>query len=198
MEKNFDLIDPKIKDEILNIFDDLYEKKERGIIAIDGRCGAGKSTLGEFIQSVRKCSLIHMDHFYLRKEQRSEERLSEAGGNIDRERFIEEVLEPLKKGESFTYGELDCRDFTIDKRHQVENDGITIIEGSYSLHPAFGDYYDYGIFLTVDEDEQVKRIEKRNKDKVDLFINRWIPMEEKYFKNLKIEERAMLTIKNQI
>lgn len=35
-------------------------------IAIDGRCGSGKTTLGEALAKRLHASLIHMDDFYLR------------------------------------------------------------------------------------------------------------------------------------
>ena len=45
-----------------------------------------------------------MDDFFLRPEQRTEERLKEVGGNVDRERFLEEVARPLtNKKKSFGY-----------------------------------------------------------------------------------------------
>lgn len=50
-------------------------------IAIDGRCGSGKTTLGEALAKRLHASLIHMDDFYLRMEQRTEARFQEPGGN---------------------------------------------------------------------------------------------------------------------
>lgn len=78
------------------------------LIAIDGRCAAGKTTFAEKLSSIMECSVIHMDHFFLRPEQRTKERLAQAGGNVDRERFMEEVLKPLKAGKAFTYRSFDC------------------------------------------------------------------------------------------
>lgn len=53
------------------------------LIAIDGRCAAGKTTFAEKLSSIMECSVIHMDHFFLRPEQRTKERLAQAGGNVD-------------------------------------------------------------------------------------------------------------------
>lgn len=33
------------------------------LIAIDGRCAAGKTTFAEKLSSIMECSVIHMDHF---------------------------------------------------------------------------------------------------------------------------------------
>ena len=65
------------------------------LIAIDGRCGSGKSTLGEYLQKTAGAQLLHMDDYYLRPEQRTRERYETPGENVDHERFLEEVMEPL-------------------------------------------------------------------------------------------------------
>ena len=57
------------------------------ILAIDGRCASGKTTLAAKIQEKTRCGVIHMDDFFLRPEQRTKERLSQAGGNIYWERI---------------------------------------------------------------------------------------------------------------
>ena len=49
------------------------------VVAIDGNSGAGKSTLAALIADVYDCNLFHMDDFFLRPEQRTEERLKETG-----------------------------------------------------------------------------------------------------------------------
>ena len=54
-----------------------------------------------------------MDDFFLRPEQRTPERFSEPGGNVDRERFLSEVLLPLRQGEAVDYRRFDCATFTI-------------------------------------------------------------------------------------
>ena len=62
------------------------------LIAIDGMCGSGKTTLGQLLQSVYDCNLFHMDDFFLRPEQRTPERMAQVGGNVDYERFQKEIL----------------------------------------------------------------------------------------------------------
>ena len=78
---------------------------------------------------------------------------------------------------------------------KIIHKGLTIIEGSYSLYPSLASYYDYKIFLTVKEKEQLERIERRSgKDKLQAYINKWIPLEEEYFSTLKIEEACDLIV----
>lgn len=72
------------------------------IVAIDGRCGSGKTTLGEYLEQVFDCNLFRMDDFFLRMEQRTPQRLKETGGNVDYERFEETVIKTdLSEADSF-------------------------------------------------------------------------------------------------
>lgn len=162
--------------------EELKSERKHLIIAIDGRCGAGKTTLAAYLQEKYGCKVIHMDHFFLRPAQRTKERLSEPGGNIDYERFLEEVLKPLKKGVPFSYRPFNCREQRLSSEIKAEPGEVMLVEGSYACHPRFREYYDLKIFLTVEKEEQLKRIEKRNgKEQAAVFREKWIPMEEKYF-----------------
>ena len=53
------------------------------LVAIDGRCASGKSTLAKDLQKQLDCNVIHMDDFYLQEHQRTTKRLREPGGNVD-------------------------------------------------------------------------------------------------------------------
>lgn len=166
-------------------------KKKPCIVAIDGRCGAGKTTLALNLKKHFGCSVVHMDDFFLRPFQRTEERLNEAGGNIDYERFMEEVVIPLKMKQSFCYKPFNCCTLDYDKEKTVDISDIVIIEGAYSCHPKFADIYDLKIFLDVSREEQLRRIEKRNgKAQAEQFVNKWIPLEETYFNTFKIKEKC--------
>ena len=73
------------------------------LIAIDGRCGAGKTTLSIALRNAIErripkpvVTVIHMDDFYPRPDQRTDERFKSPGGNVDHERFLAEVLEKLR------------------------------------------------------------------------------------------------------
>ncbi len=172
----------------------LLKTKERVIIAIDGRCASGKSTLSEVLREQLSCNVFHMDDFFLRPEQRTEERLSEPGGNVDRERFMEEVLCPLHEGKDFSYRPYSCKTSSLGEPVTVNPHRINIIEGSYSCHPDMWDYYDLHVFLDVPKALQLERIAKRNgKEALEVFMAKWIPLEEKYFEAFDIKNRCEIT-----
>ena len=133
-------------------------------------------------------AVIHIDDFFLRPFQRTAERLSEPGGNFDRERFLKEVLLPLRSGEQPLFRPYNCHTDSFLEEIKVPEKKIYIIEGSYSCHPALKEFYDLSIFVTTTPKKQLERLEKRNKDLLQDFINKWIPYEEKYFKAFDISD----------
>lgn len=79
---------------------------------------------------------------------------------------------------------------------------MTIIEGSYACHPRLRRSYDLRIFLTVDRQEQLERIRKRNgEEREEMFERIWIPLEERYFwkagsgKNLRYQSGYDRTVR---
>ncbi|MBR3358703.1 MAG: hypothetical protein IKG46_12870 [Solobacterium sp.] len=163
-------------------------------IAVDGRCASGKSTFAARLAEMTGADVLHMDDFFLRPEQRSEERYRTPGGNVDHERFLEQVLVPLSEGREYTYQPFDCRIMELGTAEVRRPSRITITEGSYSLHPLLKDYYDIKVFLTVQQETQIERIRKRNPDKVQRFIREWIPYEELYFREFDTENQADIVI----
>lgn len=215
------------------------------IIAIDGRCGSGKTTLAAELASALDATVFHMDDFFLRAEQRTEERLKTPGEFVDHERFLEEILKPIcdKRSDSsrdLRYSqkpecsveqvyskdsrfsrELGCLNesgcssnsadspsdltrvflrrfshhtFQPEEPEEVTVKPVVIVEGTYSLHPNLRNYYDLKIFTTTDKETQLERIAKRNPKMLDMFINKWIPLEELYFESLNPKEFADYTI----
>ncbi len=165
-------------------------------LAVDGGSASGKTTLGKMLREIYGCTVFHTDDFFLRPEQRTEERLSQTGGNFDRERFIEEVLVPLSKNETVKYRRYDCSTGTLSSPVEVNPERLCIIEGAYSMHPEAEKYYDFSVFLSVTDDIQRERILKRNTPQTaERFFGEWIPMEKKYFNETNIEKRCSMTIK---
>ena len=172
----------------------LRREKGRVIVAIDGRCASGKTTMAGELGSILDCNVIHMDDFFLREEQRTMERYAEPGGNVDRERFFSEVLQPLLRGEPFFYRPFNCHEMRLSEPVAVTPGEVDIIEGTYSCHPAFWDSYDLRIFLTISRERQLMRIRQRDGAKAEVFQKRWIPLEERYFAAFGLEEKCEIRI----
>lgn len=176
MEKNITVLVERIQK---------YKKSDNTplLIAIDGRCGSGKTTLSTYLSLMFQHSMvIHMDDFYLPKPLKTTTRLKIPGGNVHYERFLEEILLPLTEGRPFVYNKYSCITQEISSTTIHDLPPLIFIEGSYALHPTLNNYYDLKIFLTVDDEVQLKRITARNGlEKALDFKNIWIPLEELYF-----------------
>lgn len=173
----------------------LLPDDKRAVIAIDGRCASGKTTLAGELAKRLGGEVVHCDDFFLPRELRTGSRLGEPGGNFHRERFISEVIEKLGSGEPFEYGVFDCSAFSVSSLRKIENTGVIIVEGAYCLHPDIPDIYDLRVFLSVSPEEQLYRIEKRNgAAALKAFREKWIPMEERYFAEFGIKDKCDLVI----
>ena len=189
------LIDVKNK-LYMDFFLELDNKLAKGkvVVAIEGGSASGKSTLAEVLSSEYDCTIFHMDDFFLRPEQRNTQRYSEVGGNIDKERFIDEVLRNLNN-DKLCYRKFDCSTMGLGDEIVVTLKSLIIVEGVYSMHPEFGKYYDLSLYLDISSELQTKRILRRNSSIfAQRFFNEWIPLENEYFNNTNIKERCDMII----
>lgn len=164
-------------------------------VVIDGGSASGKSTLAALLSRVYDCNVFHMDDFFLRPEQRTPERYAEPGGNVDRERFLEEVLLPLRAGQDVTYRRFDCGSMSLMAAITVPAKKLNVIEGSYSLHPALRSQDQLSVFLKICPQKQIERVLKRNGPQVaQQYRERWIPLENKYLAAFHPDEQCDLLI----
>lgn len=174
----------------------LAQEKERIVVAIDGGSASGKTTLAAMLGEIYGCTVLHVDDFFLRPEQRSESRYAEVGGNFDRERFTDEVLDPLSEGRPIDYRRFDCSSMTVLPAVRIIPKRLTVVEGVYSTHPELIRYYDLTIFLDVDKELRKERIKKRNGSQATRFFDEWIPLEERYFCQTAAAKRCDILIKS--
>lgn len=171
-------------------------EKDSVIIAVDGRCGSGKTTLALRLQKEFAAAVFHMDDFFLRPEQRTAERLAQPGENVDHERFLTEVLLPLHRAETaFCWRPYRCGQQALGDLLNASAARLNIVEGSYSCHPELWPYYDLRVFLTVAPDVQLQRIIRRSgAEKAAVFTELWIPLEEAYFRRYDVQTRCTMRL----
>lgn len=173
---------------------ELLTQHTQVIVAIDGNCTAGKTTLASQLGNIYDCNIFHMDDFFLPPKLRTTKRLKTPGGNVHYERFYNEVLVPLTSCEAFSYRPYNCHTQTLANTVQVLPKPLNIVEGTYSMHPELESAYDLSVFLQIDTELQKKRILTRSPHLHENFINKWIPMEELYFKECQVKERCEIII----
>ncbi|MGL5260485.1 MAG: uridine kinase family protein [Lachnospiraceae bacterium] len=184
-----ELMSEAIKNEI---FQTKQEENRTFVVAIDGRCASGKTTISKYLEQALDCNVIHMDDFFLPHAKRMDDWMDVVGSTIEFERLTNEILKPSldkKEVKPILYRAFDCKNQVYYDKKNITSKPFLIIEGAYSHFPELEKYYDLKLFLDVTPYEQQKRILKRNgKIGLEQFNRIWIPLEEMYFKQFQIRE----------
>ncbi len=162
------------------------------VLAIDGRCGSGKTTLAVLLAQTLPCRVVHTDDFYLPFADRRPDWRTTPLGNMDLGRLRREVLEPARRGEEIAYRAYDCPHDVLRPALLLPPRPLTVVEGSYSLAPALRPYYDLTVFLTCSQAEQAARLQAREGAYYPAFPACWIPLEEDYHRTYDVERAADL------
>lgn len=170
----------------------LMEAGETVLICIDGRCGSGKTSLAGLFGRLFDCNIFHMDDFYLPAAKRPGNFREIPGGNMDFNRILDEICDPVQKSKPVIYRPYDCRKGQITDMVRMEPKLLNILEGSYSHHPALSKACRYKIFLTCSKEEQKNRLQKREGDYYSAFEKQWIPLEEHYYQCCAVEQKSDL------
>ncbi len=183
-------------------------REGRALVAMDGDCGSGKTTLARALAALWDAPIVPMDDFFLPPSLRTPERLGTPGGNVDYERFVREVLGGLLAQaevravaeQPFVYQAYNCQTGTLTPK-EVPPSPVTLIEGSYSHHPAFDQAYRQlnalRVFVSLPEEEQLRRLAARNPALLPRFQREWIPLEKAYFQAYDIQGRADIALCTQ-
>lgn len=165
------------------------------LIALDGRCGSGKTTLASQLAEAFPGSVtVHTDDYYLPPADRVPGWEKIPCANMDLRRLRAEVLEPARAGRSFAYKAYSCREGAYLPPVACAPAQLVLVEGSYSHHPALAACYDLRIFVTCSKAEQSRRLQAREGARYAAFVERWIPLEEGYFAKYAIPQSADLIL----
>lgn len=165
------------------------------LVALDGPCATGKTTLGGFLAQLYHCPLFHMDDFYLPPERKTAQRLAQPGGNVDAERFFAEVLSPLSQGKTVRYRPYRCHPGIFGEEVVVPPASLAIVEGVYSLRPDLHSYYHVKCFLEASWATRRTRLLNRNgAEALDRFEKLWIPLEDAYFRAFPIRQECNVVL----
>ena len=180
------LISPE---ELTSTIADRLARQSAVLVALDGRCGSGKTTLAEqlaerFPQSIT----VHTDDFYLPPSRRVTGWEKIPCANMDIQRLRDEVVAPARAGQAFSYQAYSCREGAYLPPRPLGSAPLVIVEGSYSCHPTLADCYDLKVFVTCSKEEQARRLLAREGERYSGFTARWIPLEEGYFAKFQIEQ----------
>lgn len=159
----------------------LNKQKENTIIALEGRCGSGKSTISNLFEN--NYTIIHIDDFFISKEDTNKHTQKNIYGNINY-KLVYENLKIVKDAIRKKEKKIQIKAFSCETQEyykkEIQLKNKIILEGTYSSSPYFKELIDSIAYLNIDKETQYERIKKR---KISLrFFNEWIPLEEEYFK----------------
>lgn len=173
----------------------LAARPPRIVVALDGRIGAGKSTIAAAIAKRTDACVITGDDFYAYRityaEWATRTAAERARDVIDWRYLRTSALEPLRAGDPaswLTYGEMlpDGSFRTKPGAVQRKPAPLILLEGAYMTQPALGDLIDLTVLIDTPTPLRLERIGKR--DSAEFLADwhpRWDEAESYYFTNVR-------------
>ena len=127
-------------------------------VAIDGMAGAGKTTLAAYLSKKYGAPVVHLDDFRLPTPERAAGWEAIPGGDMDFERFEEEIVAPWMEKRPLVYTTLDPATGEMLDRRALPDGQMFLFEGTYIMHPMIRDFFDLRLFVRVGADEQARRL----------------------------------------
>lgn len=164
-------------------------RKEPFLVAVDGRGGAGKSTLVAFLKEQNPTlTVLALDDIVHPLFDRRQFKV-----------FAKQVLEPLTKKQKGKYQKFD---WVLQKHtdwREVMPQGVILIDGLGSLDQILSDYYDLTIWVDCDKDIAFQRGWERDKhiyhvNTMNEWVKEWIPKQEAYILKQNPQEKAAIII----
>jgi uridine kinase len=153
------------------------------IVAVDGRGGAGKSTLAERLASELDATIVHTDDFA------SWESPVEWWPAL-----LEQVLEPLARGETAAFVP-NSWGGPPKERVVVEPGGIVVLEGVTSSRAAFRPYLAFSIWVETPRELCLQRGLERDGDDALPQWEAWMAAEDAYIAAERPHEHADLVVR---
>ena len=153
------------------------------LVAIDGRGGAGKTALAEWLESrLAKAAVVHIDDF------------GHPGAVLDDwdwDRLRTQVLEPVTAGESTRFQINDWSGDRGEEWVELEAGGLVIVEGVSVLRSELGEPWHMTVWVESPFEIRLARgVERDGESMRDMWLNFWMPEENRYIEAQKPQERV--------
>lgn len=173
------------------------------IVAIDGKSGSGKSTIGLELARRSGGAYIDQDDFYSGGEI-EQWSLLEASDRWDRcidwRRVRSELLEPLRNGIPASYIPFDWDVMAMGEGAPIEIAlaEVVILDGTYASRHELQDLIDLSVLVILDEDTRRNRVKERDgADWSEEWFRVWNEAEDCYFSFIRPEEHFDLVISGE-
>ena len=109
--------------------------------------------------------------------------------------LVKEIAAPWKGSGPVIFRRYDCRRDCLLPEETLPDCRILILEGSYCNLPAIREYADVRIFLDAPWETRLARLRERESEKsLQMFFDRWIPLENAYFRAYGLPDRECVVI----
>jgi len=113
------------------------------------------------------------------------------GGNFDWPRLREQVLDPLRRGETARYDRYDWLEDDLANAHQVLPGRVVIVEGIYSSRRELAPLYDMRVWVDCPRELRLSRGLKRDGEAArGRWEDDWMPCEDRYIREHRPQEYA--------
>lgn len=173
-------------------------KRRTGImIAVDGGSGSGKTKLAEEWKAYDdSVSIIGLDDLHIPVPDSVLDKrtpLDNFNTAFDIKYITDKILKPLRAGKAARFKILNPEAANAGKIRIVKPHGIVIVEGVYSLRPQWKEFFDFRIWIKMDERRRLQSMKKRGANTTGQ-MKCWQKTEKWYIKTFKPETLADLTV----
>ena len=155
------------------------------LIAIDGRAGAGKTTLAaRFFDELsvdKTVEVIHMDDLYDGWENALDEHLTKT---------LESIVNAHQKKEGFEIDIFNWQSMSFDSKRQINPVDILILEGVGAGQKVVRDAGATLYWLDIDADDGIARVLKRDGNQIASQMKQWQIAQEIHFLRDMTRENA--------
>ena len=165
------------------------------VVAIDGRGGAGKSTLArQLARQLPGAVVVAIDDFHRPAAQRASRPVGH-GADYDLERLAAQVLEPLAAGRPARYQRYDWEQDRLAEWRELPQGARVLLEGVYASCERLRGYSDYAIWIECPYEVRLRRgVERDGETMRGVWVARWMPAEDRYVEAHAPRRRADLVL----
>jgi len=170
---------------------DLCKSDKRPIIAIDGRAGAGKTTLAEHLSaalSLRyKTHTLHMDDLYNGWDSAFDHHLTSS---------LSTAINAHRKSEKYELPTFNWGANEFNAATEVPQAELLILEGVGSSQTPIRPYLTASIWIDIDPDAGLVRVLHRDGDAISMHMQNWLRIQEEHFRDNDSQNAADFVLTN--
>jgi uridine kinase len=176
----------------------LHNSGKTTLVAIDGPGGSGKTVLAESLRAALEkvgvsAHIVAGDDFFLPSVSRPHGPPSEKpiGGDFDWCRLRDQVLEPLRRGQTARYDRYDWLKDDLTDTREIPQGGVVIVEGVYSSRRELAALYDMRLWVECPREQRLSRgLERDGETARRRWVKDWMPSEDRYVEEHRPHESA--------